>query len=196
MISATYHPSGARNCAGAAVISHRRAFGATREGARHPHEIGAATNYKLAQAPRWAPFARSGSHCTRDRVSGVARFRGSRTVLLAWSFRIEVRPSDRFSNSTPRRLFMKAHDARSSSSVLIQHSPELRRKRRLTENTCDREATSQSRDLPEEGRRSYGFCAAVIAREYPSRGRWRREWNWDLTFSRSNDAAKYTKEIL
>jgi hypothetical protein len=26
--------------------------------------------------------------------------------------------------------------------------------------------------------------------------RWRREWNWDLTFSRLNDAAKYTKEIL
>jgi len=26
--------------------------------------------------------------------------------------------------------------------------------------------------------------------------RWRREWNWDQTFSRLNDAAKYTEEIL
>src|SRR6266446_2112841 len=55
--------------------------------------------------------------------------------------------------------FTKAHDARPSSSVLIQHSPELRRKEREQRTLATANQHFQSRGSVAEGHRSYGFCA-------------------------------------
>jgi hypothetical protein len=67
------------------------------------------------------------------------------------------RPSDRFSNSIPRWPFMKAHDARPSNSVLIQRSPELRRKEGEQRTRRPVNQHSESKGPLEEGRHSYGF---------------------------------------
>src|SRR6266516_5553224 len=65
----------------------------------------------------------TGSPSVSEEVTEILHFR--RTLRPPSRF---TRPSDRFSNSVPRSPLMKARDARPFSSVLIQHSPELRRK--------------------------------------------------------------------
>ncbi len=62
-------------------------------------------------------------------------------------------------------LFTKARDARSSGSVLIQRSPELRRKEGEQRTLATVNQYFQSRGSLQEGRHSYGFCAVPSSAE-------------------------------
>jgi hypothetical protein len=85
-----------------------------------------------ASSRSWAARAtRSTDRCPRGRRADTKVLRKGSAGLNWQTLRPPsrfARLSDSFSNSLPRSPFMKAHDARPSSSVLIQYSPELRRK--------------------------------------------------------------------
>jgi hypothetical protein len=77
----------------------------------------------------------------------------------------KFRPRDRIFELYGLWPFTKACDARSSNSVLIQHSPELRRKEGEQRPLATMNQHSQSRGSLVEGRHSYGFCAVPLLAE-------------------------------
>jgi len=83
-------------------------------------------------------------------------FRHSTRCVIR-SSNASIARSSRRASTTARWPF--TNDARPSSSVLIQHSPELRRKEGEQRTLVTANQHSQSRGSVAEGHRSYGFCA-------------------------------------